>query len=129
MSVLADCRFMVVGFTDGTLGAEPAGGRDVFVRSLQSDRGDESMEQYGRSSYDVATAMAVEQMGFVVVGWTAGDLVVPSAGETDVFVRRYRRSLGQTVVEVTTEQLGTSAAEAPTAVAVAGPRVALVASV
>lgn len=129
ISVLADGRAVVVGFTDGTLGAESAGGRDAFAWTLQPDGADEGIEQFGSSADDAATATAVDQMGFVVVGWTTGDLVVPGAGETDVFVRRYRRSLGQAVLEVTTEQLGTTAAEAPTAVAVAGPRVALVASV
>lgn len=129
ISVLADGRALVAGFTDGTLGAESAGGRDAFVWTLQADGADEEIDQFGSSADDAATALAVEQMGFVVVGWTKGDWVAPGAGETDVFVRRYRQALGQAVVEVTTEQLGTSAAEAPTAVAVVGSRVALVASV
>jgi hypothetical protein len=129
ISVLGDGRAVVVGFTDGTLGTESAGGRDAFVWTLLPDGADEGIDQFGSSADDAATATAVEQMGFVVVGWTAGDLVASGAGETDVFVRRYRRSAGQAGLEVTTEQLGTSAAESPTAVAVVGPRVALVASV
>lgn len=128
VALLGDGRALVVGFTDGLLATEAQGGRDAFVWTLLPDGTDEQVEQFGTVESDAATAVAAEQMGFVVVGWTTGELAAAPAGGADLFARHYR-TLGSGTFQVTTTQLGTVADEVPTAVAALGRRVVLTSSV
>jgi hypothetical protein len=80
----------VVGYTDGALDGDSAGGSDAFVR-LYDSAGDEVWtRQFGASDLEVASAVAFDASGAIVVaGDTLGDLDGPNAGSVDVFVRKY----------------------------------------
>ncbi|MBI4330326.1 MAG: SBBP repeat-containing protein, partial [Chloroflexi bacterium] len=95
----------VAGYTDGNLSGQNAGGADAFVRKYDASGSEQWTRQFGTSSADVATAVAVDGAGnFYVSGYTQGDLSGQNAGGLDAFVRKYDSS----GTEQWTRQFGTS---------------------
>jgi hypothetical protein len=100
----------VAGHTSGILpGNSSAGHTDVFLSRSASDGTPFWTRQFGGSSVDYATGVAVDASGAVyVVGYTYGTLPgKASAGNADAFVRKYD-SLGN---EIWTRQFGTSSTD------------------
>jgi hypothetical protein len=104
----------------GTAGAFPgyfaAGGGDAFLRRYTSNGNPVWNVQFGTSAGDHASSVAVSGTGDVIVaGDTSGTFPgLSSAGERDMFVRRY----GNDGVPHGTRQLGTTAVDTAHAVAV-----------
>ena len=108
---------VIAGHIGGALpGATSAGAVDAFVRIYDEAGNVIWTRQFGTSANDIATAVAIDSSGNVIVtGTTCG--VFPgeaSAGDCDVFVRKYDASGGVSW----TRQLGTAAAETSGKVAV-----------
>lgn len=86
-----DGRIVVAGWTYGTLAAPAQGGEDAFVRAWTPDGTVAWTDQFGTAEFEDIRDLAVDASGAIVaVGDTNGDLVGPSAGSYDVFVRKYR---------------------------------------
>ncbi len=80
----------VVGYTDGALFAENAGGWDAFVQKRTQTGVVAWSEQFGTSTYDRAHDVVANANGDVtVVGSTEGDLAEGAAAFADLFLRRY----------------------------------------
>ncbi|TVR97544.1 MAG: hypothetical protein EA416_00530, partial [Trueperaceae bacterium] len=104
----------VVGFTDGVLEGDGAGGVDAFIRSFDSDGTLRWTRQFGTNGTDEAFGVATDANGNVyAVGRTTGTLEGTNAGGADVFVRSYDG--GGTLRW--TRQFGTSAFDTATGVA------------
>jgi hypothetical protein len=96
----------VVGFTDNTLpGQTSEGSRDAFIRKYNSDGDEIWTRQFGTSDNDEARGVSVDSSGVYVAGVTTGTFQgESSAGDTDIFVRKYN-SDGD---EIWTRQFGSS---------------------
>ena len=82
-------RVIVVGDTDGTLGATSAGGRDVFVRILDAAGTVAWTRQFGSDASDYVAGLAVDADDRIVVaGQTFGAVAGGNAGGTDAFVAK-----------------------------------------
>jgi hypothetical protein len=82
----------VVGYTDGTLGAESFGDWDAFVRSFDRDGAPRWTRQFGTTGFEEATAVAIGSgMLVYVVGNTGGALDGVQLGEGDPFLRAFVR--------------------------------------
>jgi hypothetical protein len=107
----------VAGETWGILpGERSTGGRDAFVRSYDSHGTERWTRQFGGGGGDVATGVALDRAGPVVIGMTHS--ILPgqtSAGSDDGFVRAY----GAGGEERWTRQYGTIRGEGARAIAVA----------
>ena len=90
VAVSEDGGVYVVGETHDVMFGSSAGLTDAFVIRLSSTNGSKVWGfQFGSSSLDIATCVAVSADGGVyVVGRTFGDLYSANAGEYDVFVTR-----------------------------------------
>lgn len=103
----------VAGSTGGVL-VGTFGGFDVFVRKYTADGNLDWTLQFGTSDDDGARGITVDSAGYVVVaGFTKGNMDGPSAGESDVFVRK----LTPAGVELWTHQFGTSSTDSSRGVA------------
>lgn len=91
----------VVGNTNGSL-AGSRGGGDAFIRKYSSSGSVVWTRQFGTSSYDSATAVAVSGSNIYAVGSTGGNLA-GSLGSSDGYIRKYSPSGGV----VWTKQFGT----------------------
>jgi len=104
----------VAGRTGGALEGPSAGGVDAFVRSYGGDGALRWARQFGTSASDVAAGVDTDASGNVyVVGFTAGALEGPSAGDSDAFLRSY----GGDGALRWTRQFGTSASDVARGVA------------
>lgn len=81
----------VIGGTQGDFPGPHAGGaNDAFVSKRTADGTEVWTRQFGTAGSDVATAVAVDGNGDVLVaGDTTGDLGGPNAGKSDGFLRKY----------------------------------------
>jgi hypothetical protein len=80
----------VAGNTRGALGGANAGNSDAFVIVYDATGGLRWSRQFGTSSEDLTTGVAVDADGTVyVTGYTTGALVGANAGGEDAFVRSY----------------------------------------
>ena len=117
VAVVGSGDIVVAGYTDGSLEGVSAGELDAFVRKYDSDGGVLWTRQFGTSSVEIATSVAVAGSGDVVVaGYTFGSLEGVSAGGFDAFVRMFDAA-GDVVW---TRQFGTSMSEFVTGVAFCG---------
>jgi hypothetical protein len=83
-------RVYVVGSTFGVLDGASAGSLDAFLRAYDADGGLRWTRQFGTSTADFASGVAVDADGRVyVAGYTLGDLEGVSFGDRDAFVRAY----------------------------------------
>ncbi|MBK7401984.1 MAG: SBBP repeat-containing protein [Myxococcales bacterium] len=117
LAVDARGNVFVAGLTDGVLpGQASAGKTDAFVRAYDASGRELWTHQFGTSALDSANGVAVDASGnLLVTGSTMGALPgQTSAGEEDVFVRKYDAS-GK---ELWTRQFGSSKTEFATAIAV-----------
>ncbi|MCH8269587.1 MAG: hypothetical protein IH985_00055 [Planctomycetes bacterium] len=81
---------LVAGSTAGNLGGPHAGGWDAFLARYDGAGDRLWIRQFGTSEDDVASALAPDGPGGVMVaGWTDGSLGGPSAGGWDAFLARY----------------------------------------
>src|SRR5207245_1868305 len=80
----------VAGITNGTLpGQTSAGAQDAFARKYDTSGNVVWTQQFGTSSADQATGVAVDATGIYVVGFTTGTFAgQTSAGGQDAFVRK-----------------------------------------
>ena len=86
----ANGHVFVAGRTTGALDGPNAGGTDAFIRSYTREGDLRWARQFGTSSADVATGVAIDANGNVyVVGNTAGALEGAGEGGLDVFIRSY----------------------------------------
>jgi hypothetical protein len=98
----------VAGYTRGALGGIHEGGVDAFIRSYDRYGDLRWTRQFGTSTGDIASGIAVDANGNVfVTGSTQGALEGTQAGEADSFVRSYDRDGGLRW----TRQFGTSAGD------------------
>lgn len=112
----------VVGSTRGSL-AGSKGSWDAFIRKYSSSGSILWTRQFGTSTEDLATDVAVDGSGNIyVVGYTYGSLGGPNGGEADMFIRKYTASGGVSW----TKQLHYSLADYAYGVAVSGSSVYLV---
>jgi hypothetical protein len=106
----------VAGYTYGALpGQVNAGGADAFVRKYDVNGNVVWTHQFGTSSNEPASAVAVNATGVYMAGYTDG--VLPgqvSTGGTDAFVRKY--DVDGNVVW--TRQFGTASSDSASGVAV-----------
>ena len=113
-----DDRIIVAGVTDGSLfgtGAAGDGGRDIFIRVYDPDGTIAWQDQLGGVGTDSVSAIAVDSGNrLVITGPTTSDLVTPSAGGADAFVRVYD-SNGVVTWE---DQFGGAQAEVPTSLSI-----------
>lgn len=94
----ASGRVAVVGWTNGALTGENAGGTDAFVRVFDADGGLLWEEQFGGEGHDIAFGVAFTADGHLaVVGRTASPLFGPMVGSIDAFVRVHRADDGAVV--------------------------------
>lgn len=75
----------VAGWLTDTL----QGYSDAFVRRFDRTGGSVWVRQFGTESYDNAAGVAASNVGVFVTGRTEGTFVSASAGEGDVFLRRF----------------------------------------
>ena len=81
---------MVAGRTIGSLGGPWAGGNDAFLARYDGAGNRLWLRQFGTSESDVASALAPDGAGGVMVaGRTHGSLGGPNAGFRDAFLARY----------------------------------------
>jgi len=114
----------VAGITYGALEGPNAGLSDAFVRKLDPIGATLWTRQFGTSSDDQATGVAVDGSGNVyVAGVTYGSLEVANGGTGDAFVRK----LDPGGATLWTRQIATSRAEAAMAVALDGSSAVLIA--
>lgn len=119
VAVSPDAQWIAaVGTTTGTLAPGGGGGEDAFVRVLTSRGTTVWTRQFGTGGDDGALAVAYAPDGdLVVVGYASGSLAgQPHAGLEDLFVTRLAPADG---APRWTRQLGTSANDGASAVAVA----------
>ena len=90
IAIDAGGRIYVAGQTLGGVRGAPRGGLDAFAIVLDADGAERGRWQAGTAADDVATAIAIDGCGRVVVGgYTRGELVAGSAhGGDDLFVMR-----------------------------------------
>jgi hypothetical protein len=116
VAVDASSNIMVVGRTGGALpGQTNAGGDDAFVRKYSPDGAELWTRQFGTAGPDLATAVAVDASGNILVaGTTEGALPGQTqAGSGDAFVRKYSPD----GTELWTRQFGTPLSDESFAVA------------
>jgi len=83
---------LVAGTTEGSLAGANAGRGDVFVRKLDAGGREVWTHQFGTSGVDLASGVAVDAAGNVLVaGRTGGSLAGASAGSLDAFVLKLDR--------------------------------------
>lgn len=107
VAVGASGNIYVAGYTSGALpGQSSFGASDAFVRKYSSSGSVIWTRQFGTSTYDGASGVAVDALGNVyVAGYTDGALPgQTSFGDLDAFVRKYNSSGS----ERWTRQFGTS---------------------
>lgn len=115
----------VTGYTAGTLADSSAGAVDAFVRKYNASGGEVWTHQFGTSSSDYGRGIAVDTSGNVyLVGQTGGTLADTSAGNNDVFIRKYNSS----GTHQWTHQFGTSSSDDGAAIVMNGTTTAYVAS-
>src|SRR5262249_3762163 len=88
----ANGSIYVVGRTFGAFPNQTnAGGADAFVRKYDSDGNELWTRQFGTSTPDIATSIAIASGGTVYVGGTTSGTFPGqiSAGSTDIFIRKY----------------------------------------
>jgi len=96
-----------------TFGAFPnqtsAGVADAFVRKYDAAGNDLWTRQFGTSTPDIATTIAIAASGPVYIGGTTSGTLpgLISAGSTDIFIRKYDPS----GTELDTRQFGTAGIE------------------
>ena len=102
-------RVYVAGITSGALEGVNAGGQDAFVRSYDADGVLRWTRQFGTSSSEFFSCVAVDTAGRVYVsGSTPDALEGPSFGQSDAFLRsfdadgavRWTRQFGTTLTDV-----------------------------
>lgn len=117
MSLDSAGRIVVVGHTDGDFAGPSMGDFDAFVSVLDPTGGEVWSRQFGTSSRDQATSVAVGADDRIfVVGTTEGQLEASCGENVDVFVRAYD-AMG---AELWTRQFGSSLNDESPSVAV-GP--------
>ncbi|MEW6566477.1 MAG: SBBP repeat-containing protein [Spirochaetota bacterium] len=90
LAVDAGGNILVAGITWGNLAGSSAGDYDAFVLKYDSKGTMLWTRQFGTAKYDDATALAVDAGGNIIVaGPTMGNLSGSSAGNSDLFVRKY----------------------------------------
>ena len=105
----------VVGWTSGDLGRDRAGGIDAFVRKYDANGTAQWTRQFGTTTSDRASAVAVYATGVYVAGDINGTLPGQDrAGGSDAFVRKYDASGNA----VWTRQFGSASTDWASAVAV-----------
>jgi hypothetical protein len=116
VAAASDGRIVVAGYTNGDLAAPAQGVDDAFVRVWTPDGAVAWTDQFGTPEYEEIRDVAVDASGaVVVVGHSTGDLVGPSAGNYDVFVRKYRADGDVAWTHV----LGSAASEYASGIAIA----------
>jgi hypothetical protein len=123
-AVVADgAGVYVTGSTEAALSEDPhRGGFDAFVRKYDLEGREMWTRQFGTSSTDQASSVALDTSGVYVVGVTGGVLEgAASAGGLDGFVGKYSHD----GVPLWLRQFGSSGDDAPRAVAVSGDAVYL----
>jgi len=79
----------VTGYTLGAIAGTNAGGTDLFLRKYSPSGSPLSTQQFGTTSNDHVTSMAVDGSGTLfIAGDTGGAFVGTSAGSGDVFLRQ-----------------------------------------
>jgi len=74
----------VIGSTEGTLGTEALGRKDVFYSQLSATGEIRNSYQYGTALDEYATKIVVDQdQNVFLAGWTNGELVAPKQGKGD----------------------------------------------
>jgi hypothetical protein len=106
----------VAGETRGALpGQTSSGSGDAFVRKYDASGNEVWTRQFGTSSFDLASGVAVDASGVYVAGQTLATLPgQTSAGSSDAFIRKYDTD----GLEVWTRQFGSSFHDAANGVAV-----------
>ena len=90
VAVDSSANVLVIGNTTGDLGAANAGDSDVFIRKYDADGTVLWTRQFGTSADDNATGVAADSSGnILMVGYTEGALEGTSAGNEDIFIRKY----------------------------------------
>ena len=108
---------MVAGRTVGSLGGPNAGFNDAFVARYDGAGNRLWIRQFGTSEGEVATALAPDGVGGVMVaGSTGGSRGGPSAGSGDAFLARYDGAGDRLWIR----QFGTSKRDQATALALDG---------
>ncbi|MEZ6234232.1 MAG: GC-type dockerin domain-anchored protein [Phycisphaerales bacterium] len=80
----------VSGYTEGTLGASSAGGRDAFLARYDQFGNRVWIRQFGTTGRDAAEALISDGAGGVfVAGYTDGNLAAANQGEWDAWIARY----------------------------------------
>jgi hypothetical protein len=108
-AVAADGNVYVAGLTAGALpGQTVAGTNDAFVRKYDADGNELWTRQFGTSSPDDTSGIAVDASGVYVVGYTSGALPGQSSlGGGDAFIRKYDPDGN----ELWTRQFGTASTD------------------
>lgn len=84
---------LVAGQTEGQVGSSILGQSDAFVRKYDTAGNELWTQQFGTTTADFATAVAIDSSNNITVGGhTSGDLEGKNAGVTDLFVRRFDAS-------------------------------------
>ncbi|HKO53356.1 MAG TPA: SBBP repeat-containing protein [Polyangiaceae bacterium] len=79
----------VTGYTEGAVAGTNAGSSDIFLRKYSPSGSPLSTQQFGTTSNDRATGMAVDGNGTLfMAGGTDGAFVGTAAGSGDVFLRQ-----------------------------------------
>jgi hypothetical protein len=79
----------VSGFTEGVLGAQSFGGRDVFIARYDASGNRIWIRQFGSAGNDSGEALIADGAGGVfLAGFTNGNLAAINLGEWDIFIAR-----------------------------------------
>ncbi len=83
-------NIIVTGDTTLSLAGNKFGGKDAFIGKYNNQGESLWFAQFGTTANDVGRDVVIDSLGnIIVVGDTKGDLATPSAGNNDVFVRKY----------------------------------------
>ena len=108
-----DGGVIACGTTLGNLAGVQAGNGDAWIARFDSDGNQVWARQFGTSATDAASAINLEGgTGFLMVGYTGGNLGAPNAGPYDIWFARYD-GLGN---QLSMFQFGTSTNDWPDAV-------------
>ncbi len=87
IAVDASGNIYIAGETEGDLGGPNQGLLDAFIVACDSDGTLQWIRQFGTSSDDSASGIAVDDSGTIcITGWTEGDLGGPNLGVMGAFI-------------------------------------------
>lgn len=90
LGVAADSSgIYVAGYTIGSLAQGNAGDSDAFVRKYDFEGNELWTRQFGSPWWDLVHAVAVDETGVYVAGYTYGHLFSTSTGGIDAFIQKF----------------------------------------